>query len=149
MKIRPLKKSDIRSTSKIVLENYSRRYQLNAAKEMRAEWRNHVDPPRYIVAEESGKIIGLGGYTQSWMDYHIYNVFWINVEPKWQGRGVGTKIMQKIISDIKKKRGLDKTASMILLTTDKPGFYSEKFGFKTLSMFRHNKHYLMGLKVDR
>ena len=38
------------------------------------------------------------------------------------------------MSDIKKKGG-GNSAQMVLLTTDKPGFYSKKFGFRVLASF--------------
>ena len=58
--------------------------------------------PRYIVAEKNYEILGFGGYTQSFMDYHVYQIFWINVKPNFQNKGIGTKIVKRIIEDIKK-----------------------------------------------
>jgi len=58
----------------------------------------------------------------SWMDYNIYNIFWVNVSPIHQGKGIGTALIEKIIKIIKRKK-----AKIILLTTSKPKFYSKKF----------------------
>ena len=148
MKVRPLRKRDIRKASVIVGEDWSKKYQRTSAVEMGAEFVNRVDPPKYVVAEEKGEVVGLGGYIQSWMDYHVYNIFWIAVKPKWQDKGIGTAIVGKIISDIKKREGENK-AHMVLLTTNKPGFYAKKFGFKILTSFGDREHKLMGLKFSR
>ncbi|MEI7562938.1 MAG: GNAT family N-acetyltransferase [bacterium] len=78
------------------------------------------------------------------MDYNIYNIFWVNVAPVYQGKGIGTALIQKIISIVKRKK-----ADMILLTTSKPKFYSQKFAFKTLSKFHEGKYDLMVLKLEK
>ncbi len=146
MKIRPLREDDILHASKITGENYSLRYAKNSIREMRASFDNPVIAPKYVVAEDKGKIVGYGGYIQSWMDYHVYNLFWINVSPNRQREGIGTKIVKRLISEIKRQRGMDKKALMILLTTSKPKFYSKCFGFKVLTKFKHDRNYLMCLK---
>ena len=104
---------------------------------MEAMFKNYVINPQYIVAEDKGEIIGLAGYIQSWMDYNIYNIFWVNVAPNYQGKGIGKALVAKVINIIKKK----KNVKMILLTASIPKFYSKNFGFKTLATFEthHNK----------
>lgn len=147
MRIRNLEKKDIKGASEIVRRNYNTRYQRNSAREMRAMFGNPVIPPKYVVAEENGKIMGCGGYIQSWMDYNIYNIFWINVDPSRQRQGIGTKIVGHIIADIRKQKGADRKASTILLTTDKPGFYRKRFGFRTIERFKDKYHHLMCLEL--
>jgi N-acetylglutamate synthase-like GNAT family acetyltransferase len=147
MKIRPLRRKDIASTTKIIGKNYSHFYGLKSSQEMGAMFDNMVIPPKYLVAEEGGEIIGCGGYIQSWMDYHVYNIFWINVDPTYQRKGIGTQIVRAIISDIKKQKGKDKRADLILLTTTKPKFYQKRFGFKTLTKFGGDKDDLMALDL--
>ena len=84
MKIRILKESDIQQASKIVGLNYSKKYEKTSFMEMEAMFKNYVIKPQYLVAEDKGKTIGLAGYIQSWMDYNVYNVFRVNVSPKYQ-----------------------------------------------------------------
>jgi len=139
-----LKESDIKQASKIVGENYSPKYEKMSFIEMEAMFKNYTVNPQYIVAEEKGEIIGVAWYIQSWMDYNIYNIFWVNVAPVYQGKGIGTALIQKIISIVKRKK-----ADMILLTTSKPKFYSQKFAFKTLSKFHEGKYDLMVLKLEK
>jgi N-acetylglutamate synthase-like GNAT family acetyltransferase len=112
-------------------------------------FKNPVIPPRYIVAEENGKIIGFAGYIPSWMDYHVYHIFWVNVTPEYQGKGIGTRLVEYIIAEIKKAEG-HMAARMILLTTTKPKFY-KRSGFKILSELRTSppKEYLMSMKLNK
>lgn len=142
MKLRALKPSDIKKASKVVGENYSKKDEDLSYKEMEAMFKNYVLKPQYIIAEEKGEIVGLAGYIQSWMDYNVYNIFWVNVSPSRQREGIGSALIQKIIKTIKRKK-----AAMILLTTSKPKFYSKKFNFKTLSKFKNRKYDLMVLKL--
>lgn len=146
MKIRPLRRGDISSASKIIGRNYSLKYQHSSIREMNAMFDNKVIPPKYFVAEENEAVIGCGGYIQSWMDYTVYNIFWINVMPEYQRKGIGTKMVGTIIAEIKRQKHVGHKAGMILLSTDKPRFYKEKFGFKVLSRLQ-NKYSLMGLKL--
>ena len=143
MKIRPLKKGEEQALSKIVGLNYTREFQRSSVKEFRAMFDNPVIPPTYLVAEEKDKILGFAGYVQSWMDYHIYEVFWVDVEPARQGQGIGLKLMKRVMSEIRKKKRTNK-AYAVLLTTDKPGFY-EKLGFGKL--LKVSNYYLMSLNL--
>ncbi len=140
MKIRPIKQKEIKFASKIVGKNYSKEYEKIASKEIGEMFRNVITRPNYIVAEEKGEVLGFGGYIQSWMDYNVYHIFWVNVRPDKQRKGIGTAIVKKLIEIINNKK-----AFMILLTTSKPKFYAKKFKFKTLVKFKNNKYNLMGL----
>lgn len=143
MNIRILKPSDIKQASKIVGINYSKKDEKMSFMEMEAMFKNYAVKPQYLVAEEKNEIIGLAWYIQSWMDYDIYNIFWVNVTPKHQWKGVWTALIEKIIKIVKNKK-----AKMILLTTSKQKFYSKIFKFETLSKFNKNKDDLMALKIE-
>ncbi|MFA5211349.1 MAG: GNAT family N-acetyltransferase [Patescibacteria group bacterium] len=142
MKIRTLKKTDIKKASRIIGQNYSKLYEKKSLLELEAMFKNHAVIPNYLVVEEKEEIVGLAGYVQSWMDYNIYEIFWVNVLPQYQRMGIGTMLVKKILNIIKKSN----SEATILLTTDKPMFYSKKFNFKILSTFEKAKEYLMVLK---
>jgi N-acetylglutamate synthase-like GNAT family acetyltransferase len=105
MKIRRIKESEAAAASKIVGINYSREYQKRSKKEIEAMFRNYVYKPEYLVAEDNGKIIGLAGCIESWMDYRVYQIFWVNVLPEHQNRGTGTQLVEKLHRENKEKEG--------------------------------------------
>lgn len=145
MKIRPLKESEVKAVSEIVGLNFSKQYEILSRREIRAMFKNYESRPNYLVAEDRGEILGFCGYIQSWFDYHIYEIFWVNVSPKHQNKGIGTTLVKRAIQIIKNNRGNDK-AFLILLSTNTPRFY-EKIGFKTISKFK--KSYLMALSLSK
>ena len=135
MKIRNLKKEDIPKLSEIVSSNYSKKYGKTSKIELTASFANKTIPPKYLVTEESGKLLGFAGYMDAWMDYHLAEIFWVNVHPDFQKKGIGTKLVSDIIKKIKKSK-----KKMILLTTEKPKFYSERFGFEIISKIGESKN---------
>ena len=122
MIIRQLQKKDIVAASKIVGLNYSKKDEILSKIELEAMFEKYTYAPKYIVAEENKKIVGFAGYIMSWMDYHVYNIFWVNVAPKHQGKGIGIKLVKRAILEIQKNKGY-KVANMIIITTNKPKFY--------------------------
>lgn len=144
MIIRPIKKSEVKEAAIIAGLNWEREDMKIASREINAMFESKVIPPKYLVAEEKNKVIGLAGYSQSWIDYQIYNIFWVNVHPSHQGKGIGSKLILNAIKEIKKNKG-DNKARLIILSTNKPKFYT-RFGFKILSN-PYDKYFLMGLKL--
>ncbi len=144
MKIRPIRLDEAGEASRIIFTNYkNKKYQRSSKLEIEAMFKNYVYKPKYMVAEENGGITGFAGYIVSWMDYNIYQIFWVNVRPEYQKKGIGTALVNKIIQNVKKK----KNVSLILLSTNKPKFY-EKFGFATLMEIKKDS-YLMALNLNK
>ncbi len=143
MKIRKMKLHEVPNASKIVGINYSKKYEKSSKLEIQAMFSDYIIKPEYLCAEEEHNILGFAGYMQSWMDYSAYEIFWVNVLPGHQRKGIGTFLVNAILAKIKKKRG----AHIVLLTTDKPGFY-RNLGFKTLAKFKKTNH-LMILKLRK
>lgn len=141
MEIRPIKKNQVAQASKIVGKNYSKLFERKSRREINAAFTNKVNGPKYLVAEEKGKVVGFAGYIESWMDYDFYQIFWVNVEPEFQGKHIGTVLVEKVISEIRKRNNV----RFILLTTTKPSFY-RKFGFRSLLKFKKD-HELMILDL--
>ncbi|MDO8499841.1 MAG: GNAT family N-acetyltransferase [bacterium] len=143
MRLRALKQSEIEEAARIVGANYSEAFRHSTAKEMRQMFLSGAIKPYYLVAIDRGRIVGLGGFIQSWMDYSVYELFWINVRKEFQRKGVGTVIVVELLKIIKKKQG-----ALVLLSTLKPKFYYQ-FGFKKLKHQKIDSGYVLmelGLK---
>lgn len=145
MKIRKLKKEDIEEIVKIIEKNYDKFYANLCKKELKSLFEFDL-PQEYLVAIGKKRVLGFVGYSQSDIDYHVYEIFWVNVDPFFQNKGIGTELVKKVISNIKNEKGENKYASMILLTARRPDFYRSKFGFKTIAKVKLGKD-LMALKV--
>ncbi len=143
MLIRKLRKNEVNSAARLVGLNYSKKDQQVARRELIAMFKNYALKPTYLVAEEKGEILGFGGYCLSSISYHIYEVFWINVAPKHQGKGIGTALTKALIQTIKNIKGRYK-ANMILLTAWQPRYYA-RFGFRKI--MKVNKTTLLFLRV--
>ncbi|MDO8625917.1 MAG: GNAT family N-acetyltransferase [Candidatus Magasanikbacteria bacterium] len=147
MRLRLLKKSDIPAAVAIIRQNFSREFARRARRELADMFGSAAIKPIYIVAEEAGQIVGLVAYMQSWMDYDVYEIFWVNVHPSYLKRSIGKRLVQAAIRQIKKQRG----AALILLTARAvaglPVFYQKQFGFKTVQKFSNRKYHLMAASV--
>lgn len=145
IKIRLLTEKDIVRAATIVGKNYSKKWEKTSSAEIKSMFSTSVINPVYYVAVENEEIVGFLGYIQSWMDYNIYQIFWVNVLPNRQGQGIGRMLVQHAINVIKKK----KSASLIQLTASVKNvpFYKKQFGFKTLQQFSVSKHHLMSLDI--
>lgn len=150
IKFRDLTRSDLKEASFIIGDNYPDFDENKIIEELNSAFLPVRIKPRYLVAFEGNNIIGIGGYCQSYMDYGVYEIFWINVKKSMQGKGVGTQIVSKIIEVIKTNNG-DDEPHMVLLTAAVskrlPEFYASHFGFKVLENIDGGKNTVMGLKL--
>jgi N-acetylglutamate synthase-like GNAT family acetyltransferase len=143
MRIRTLKKSDIPEAVSIILENHEREYGPAARRELEEAFSKSAIRPRYVVAEDKGRVVGIAGYMQSWMDYDIYLIFWVNVMPSCQRQGIGKRMVGQAIKEIRKEKG----ARLILLSTASPAYYRKQFGFKTVQVFGKHRQHVMSLPI--
>ncbi|MDP4039372.1 MAG: GNAT family N-acetyltransferase [Candidatus Pacearchaeota archaeon] len=139
MKVRYLRKNEIDKTVKIIEENNSKKYSLLAKKHLLAMFENKMYEPKFMVAEESGEILGFVGYIMSSLSFRTYEMMWVNVSKRHQKSGIGTKLVSKVISEIELIKYKGEKPSNILLSTLKPDYF-KRFGFKTILKFKKNKH---------
>ncbi len=149
MKIRLLTKGDLDSVAEIVRLNYAKKYEKLATAEVQEMFKKSSMPPKYYVVENQEKIIGFAGYNQSMIDYGIYQMFWVNVHPKWQKKGIGKLLVTKVINEIKRK----KESNLIILTADNTNgnedYYKKNFGFKRIQKLEDGQSSLMSLCLER
>ena len=145
MRIRLLNKEDVKVAAAIVGRNYSKKYQILATEEIKEMFSNRPIRPVYFGLEDKGKILGFAGYIQSWIDYDVYEIFWVNVLPEHQKQGIGRQLVSKVIGEIKKK----KKDGLIILSASIPNsnYYAEYFKFKTVFLFGKKRQHLMVLPI--
>ncbi len=144
MKLRLIKPSEVDKVATLISRAFAvKRYKSKAQQEVAAMFLNKVVAPKYIVAEERGIILGVAGFSQSWMDYNIYEIFWVAVDKNFQERGIGSILVKELVKIIKKK----KDVALILLTTDKPHFYEKVSDFKIFMKLAEKDYYLMKLEI--
>ena len=147
--IRELAKEDINACCEIIRLNYNEEDSKLIKKELEMSLTNNPIKPGYLVVEEDGVIRGYGGFIQSVMSYHVYELFSINVHPKYQNKGLGTKIINAIIEKLKKLKGEYQEAQLLILTAASPKLpnYYKKFGFNNMKVFGEEKDNLMILDL--
>lgn len=139
-KIRFLKTNqDIEQAVAIIVENHGRKYEKPARAEIKEMSAVRLDPPRFFVAEENNKVIGLAGFCGAWFDYGIYEMFWVNVKKSHQGKGIGTALINRVIKEVKK----EKSSKFIIITARIPKFYEDKFGFEKIKGLGEGKYMLI------
>lgn len=148
MTIRFLRKSEIEKAASIVRKNYSPKYGRLASRELRTMFGKGAIKPTYFAAisDQGSKLIGFVGYTQSWMDYGVYEIFWVNVSPQYQHRGVGKQLVNTAIAAIKREKGSREILLSANFTEGLPKYYQKHFGFKTIRVFGDGYH-LMALTI--
>ena len=77
------------------------------------------------VAENHGnrRIVGLAGYAVSWLNYGVYELFWVGVLEEFRGMGAGKALVSQCLSD------LAAIADQVILATDIPDFYAKNWKF--------------------
>jgi N-acetylglutamate synthase-like GNAT family acetyltransferase len=144
MLIRLMRAEDIPHAALLIGKNYSEEWERRAVPELNEMFGTGVIKPTYYICEDKDKIIGLAGFIQSWMDYNIFQIFWVNVDPERQRAGIGKELVWTLIEEIKKSE----EAALIQLTTDSPHYYSAHFGFKVVDDFVRGTYQLMTLSVE-
>jgi ribosomal protein S18 acetylase RimI-like enzyme len=146
MKLRLIREDEVVKASEIIARAFSNKtYKIKAQKEIEAMFLNHAVKPKYLVAEEKGEILGLAGFSQSWMDWGIYEIFWVAVDTPYQRQGVGKTLVAEVVRMIKKQKG----ACLILLTTKHSAFYQKILGFKIFIKKPEKDSYLMQLEIKK
>lgn len=140
-KIRPLQKKEAVIIEKIIISNYSKKYRPIVRRDLGAVFTGKWKKPTFVVAEVGGKIIGGAGYSESWMDTTVCEIFWVNVSKKFQGRGIGTALVAALVKKITRQK-----YSAILLSTDKPDFY-KPMGFKIIQRVPKSAYVIMSLDL--
>ncbi|MEN7982085.1 MAG: GNAT family N-acetyltransferase [Nanoarchaeota archaeon] len=145
MKFRKARKKDVPEMFEILKINSSEYPKKLALQELNEMFSKSLLKPNYIVVEDKKEILGFGGFIPSWIDNMVFNIFWVNINPKYKNQGIGSKLMNDLISRIKKIKNIK--AKMILISTKIPIFY-KKFGFKIITHKYDGDYVLMSLNLN-
>lgn len=112
--------------------------------EKRKEWFRRFDSPKHIalVSEIDGQITGVacsfayrgGGVFENTIETSIY------LHPDWMGKGLGSKLYQKLFDSIKGK-GVHRVVVGIALPNDSSVSIHRKFGFEEIGVFDEYAYY--------
>lgn len=130
MKIRRATIKDISQILEIIKINSPKYPQDIAKKEIKEMFSGALHKPNYLVMEQNKEIVAFGGFIRSWIDSMIFNIFWVNTNPKYKGQGIGSKLMNELINRIKETK--NPPAKMIIISTKIPSYY-KRFGFKEIT----------------
>ena len=145
MRFRKAKKEDIPQMHNILRTNSPKYPKTLALQELDEMFSNALIKPTYIIAEHKDEILAFGGFTPSWIDNRVFNIFWVNTNHTHQNQGVGSKLMENLINRIRNTRNI--RAKMILVSTKISAFYN-KFGFKRITSKYDGEYILMSLNVN-
>ena len=97
----------------------------------------------YCVALARGRVVGFAGWARSNIDYDLAEFNWCNVLEEFRGRGIGRRLTDYRLADIK-AAGL----KAVICGTTSPTIYAA-YGFKSLGLFdwAHGKTSLMVLTL--
>ena len=145
MRFRKAKKEDISKMFEILKINNPKYPKKLAFQELNEMFSKSLIKPTYIVVEDKKEILAFGGFIPSWVDNMVFNIFWVNTNPKYKNQGVGSRLMEDLINRIKKIKNIK--AKMILISTKIPSFY-KKFGFKKITSKYDKDYIIMSLNLN-
>ena len=145
MKIRKAKSKDAKGIANVLVHSYN----IKDLKEGIQVFKNEIKQNHnYIVAEESGKIIGIVTWLMHGLPKHqLCELDRIAVLPQYRGKGVARKLFQALIKDAKSfyRKNKSKLRKLYLLTHSdniRAHKFYEKLGFKHETTLR--QHYYKG-----
>ena len=144
MRLRLAPKKDIEPLVAILQKTFSKADANKARSEILEILASPQNRPTFVVAVEGSHILGLAGLVQSWLDFNIYELIWVAVNPDYQKRGIGAQVVLELVKRAKRFKGHSQV-NTILLSTDSPGFFS-KCGFKKVAALE-NHCFLMCLQL--
>lgn len=139
-RIRYLKKDEIDEAVGIVEKNYSKEDALWIRRELIGIFQPEEEKIRHsdaigAVETLSGKILGFVVFNSSWISDVVAELFWVNVLPEYQNKGVGSILILETINRLKRvsKKDRYKPSILILCCKNSLAKFYKKFGFKTVS----------------
>lgn len=132
MKIREYKKSDKEDVLNLIRLNIPKFFDYYEEKDLVNYLDNEID--KYFVVEDDDKIVGSGGFNY-FKTEKLVKISWDIFHPDYQGKGLGTLLLEHRIRDIKQLTSVDK---IVVRTSQHAYKFYEKNNFKLIDV---NKDY--------
>ena len=140
--IRPLRIQDVDDCRAIIsgiFEGEERALNMQALPlDMADMWSNANVKPTFFVAKSEREIVGFVGIKESVIDWGVFQIYWLMVDPTHQRQKIGRSLMYHAMGEITKKGG-----TLVILSTPVPKYFHQ-FGFKKFRT--HNLHTVMSLQ---
>lgn len=149
-KIRPLQKSDINECASMAIESFgTNEYPKEQFDTMKEEFKamfgkQFWGTPNYFVCEHKGKILGMGGYALSWLDWDTFEFFWLSVRKEYYGQGIGEALVKHREKEILKKSAFKTDITIMFSCTNSVIGYHKKHGYNVLLKKAGGKEVIMG-----
>ncbi len=149
-KIRPLQKKDIKECVSMTTESFGwdeyPKKQFDTIKEEfnAAFSKKHMSMPRYFVCECKGVIIGMGGYSFSWLDWDTFELFWLSVRKGYYNNGIGKALTKHLEKEILKQSAFKTDITILFSCTKSVINYHKRQGYEVVLKKAAGKEVIMG-----
>lgn len=139
MKIREYKKSDKENVLNLIRLNIPKFFDYYEEKDLVNYLDNEID--KYFVVEDDDKIVGSGGFNHFKSEKQV-RISWDIFHPEYQGKGLGTLLLEYRIKEIKQLSNVDK---IIVRTSQHSYKFYEKNNFKLIE--NHKDYWAKGFDM--
>lgn len=73
---------------------------------------------RFVVAEEGGQVLGYACWGLASLSDGTWDLYWVAVDPRGRGRGIGRMLVEHCEADVRKERG----RSLLVETSSRAGY---------------------------
>jgi predicted N-acetyltransferase YhbS len=131
--IQELTEDKLQETIEVTLRAFGEDERENSEIDFPATFLNMPRPYSTLIALHENKVIGAVQCMYSYLGIDMHNILWVCVDPTFQGKGVGTKIMQSACQHIETHFLKGKKGTIFLTAESGAEKLYQKFGFKIIS----------------
>lgn len=122
MRTRRLRIDDLGDLMPIVRAHYAPRMVDDFVRSVRAS-QLRPDEVNFLVVEDHGRVVGVGGWQMSQLTHGMTTLSWINAGPK--RKGVGSAVVDALLAEVRL------LGRYVIITTTEPTWYA-RWGFSNL-----------------
>lgn len=136
--IRPMRIEDVPICVDMTLESFGYdKYPEEQFNTIEEEFNASFEPdwwgrPKYFVCEYRGKILGMGGYQLSPLDWDTFEFFWLSVRKGYEKYGIGKMLVEHREKEVLKEATFKKDITILFSCTKEVIKYHKKNGYKLL-----------------